>query len=361
MLQSGVRALGEVLLFGFEVRVFGGEVDCRFLGRFEPSLKVVTLGGNLLVATSSDETATQAPRVDAGAALTIGSLVQATDGATSGATASVLRLIAGTNYETSPWRTAGGARAVPPAGGAHIAVVTLPSVVFWGVTELGNVTVAADNLAIANLGDRVSDFQRFRTCTFTGAFAGAIQCSAVSFSNFSGCCFAQGLTARNTVFIEYTGFVQAVAFAECTFNAGCKQSTLNDSVCSGLGIIARDGAAVTISRLGVMASTSIAIQVIRTSLARFTGTIYGSGNAVGTAVDDGGVICCDTAITPTLAAAGNELIIDGEANQVPNLGTGGGAGAVAAAAACNTWATFKAAPFSGNVRGRLKGSAVLTT
>jgi hypothetical protein len=152
-----------------------------------------------------------------------------------------------------------------------------------------------------------------------------------------------------------------VAFSECTFNAGCGQSTLNDSVCSGLGVIARDGGVVNMSRVGIMASTGSGFQVIRTALARLVGSLYGSGNAVGTLVDDGGVICCDSGVTPTLAAAGNELIIDGEANQVPNLGTGGGAGAVPAAAACNTWATFKAAPFSGNVRGRIKGSAVLTT
>jgi hypothetical protein len=115
---------------------------------------VRTLGGNLLVASSSDETATQAPRVDAGVALTLGSLIQATSGGTSGATAAVTRLIAGTNYETSPWRTAGGARAIPPAVNANIAQVTLPSVVFWGVSELGNITVSAENLAIANATSR---------------------------------------------------------------------------------------------------------------------------------------------------------------------------------------------------------------
>jgi hypothetical protein len=322
---------------------------------------VRTLGGDLTVATSSDETATLAPRVDAGAALTIGKLVQVTTGVTAGATAYVVALIAGTNYETTPWRSAAGSRVAPPALNDTIAVVTLPSVAFWGITEFGNITVNADNFNVTSLGDRVSDFQRFRTSTFVGAFAGAVSFRGVSFSTISGCGFAQGASFFAPVFVEFTGFVQSAAFTECVFGARSGQGTLDNSVCHGRGIIVRDGGCVNFSRVGVMSSTQPALQVIRTGLLRVTGTYYGSLNATGTVVDDGGVMLIDGAVTPTCAAGANELLIDGEANQVPALGVGGGAGAVAAAAACNTFAAFKAAPFSGNVSGRLKGSRVLTT
>ena len=281
---------------------------------------VRTLGTPAVVASSSDETTTLAPRVDAGVALTVGGLVQVVTGATAGATACVTALVTGTNYETSPWRTAGAARAVPPTAGDTIAIVTNATAAFVGIATRGNIRVTVSNFAISALGgsrDTSGDRQSFAACTFVGAFAGAISTGGVSFSVFSGCAFGNGATFNTQSFLEYCGFVQTVANSEAAFNAGAGQCTMNDCVCDGRGIVVRDGSYLNINRVGVMNSTQYALDAIRGGTVRIGGTFYGSLNAQGTLVDDAGICLVDSAVTPTCAATANQLLVDGEANPTP--------------------------------------------
>lgn len=289
-----------------------------------------TLGADHATVSSSDETATQTPRIDAGFAITIGSILQATSGAASGATAVVVALVAGTNYATTPWRNAAGARVAPPSAADNVAVVALPTTTFWSVAIQGATnSLAVSNMSIASIDDPYVQFGTFNTCFFASAFF-----LSIGFYSFRGCSFRQAadsiLVGANSPFFGLCGFSGTGFFAW----DGTTFGGMNDcAIAGGMGLVCRDNAYLTVNSLGIIGAAVDALTSVRGSYIRVGGTLYGSGNALrGTVVSQGGSMGVVTAVTPTLASTGQELIVDEAVTSLPTVTT--------AAAATVNWANW---------------------
>lgn len=303
-----------------------------------PAITIVgtrTLGGNLIVASSSNETPTAPPLIDAGAALTIGKLVQATSGAQNGATAAVVALVAGTQFQLSPWRSALGVRVAPPAPADTIAIVTNPS------TPQISVGSAALQMTLQNLSTPILTTTGYKvqlalTCDLPMA-ANAFAMTSGGQVVMSGCAVSQTGPVFNVQFgrlqITLTGFSRTQGNIGALTAVG--SLFLGDCVMSGGdGVAARQGALLGISSLGVFGTSTTALESTTGALVNIFGTLYGdaSNAGKGTKAHGGGRIFVAANIVPTLGATGQELELENAATANPTA-----LGVPAAAVALTSW------------------------
>ncbi len=315
---------------------------------------VRTLGGNLVVNTSTDEVGNAAPTVDTGAALTIGSLVQATSGASINATAVVVALIAGTNYRTTPWTTGGFTRVAPPAPADTIAIVTQPTVarVAFSNPTANTTYIDLDIATIFTL--TVSNTQIFRTCRISGLINSAQNLNYAFQGSALNLTALQGQLSKSIV--NGSGFIFTGA-PTVLVEAGCSWYFTDSVIQAPASITLRNNAIMEATSLGIFASTGAALTIITGAFLRVRGTLYGSGNATGTIVRNNGHVQVDTG-TPTLAATGVELTLEASAQAIPPLTPGAAVPANWPANALGTWANWNAAPFTRFVMSYASGASI---
>ena len=302
-----------------------------------------TLGANLVVASSSDEAAAAAPLIDAGAALTVGRLIQATSGAQNGATAAVVSLVAGTQYELSPWRNAAGARVVPPAINDTIAVVTNPGTprLSVGGTGFANQTPGAP-VVVQNFSTPLVTMNGYTsvsliTCDLQLASAHAMTSGGLLL--LSGCAVLQSASVFNCqngrMLLSLCGFnrVGLTSSIEVLETVG-RISLTNCVIRGGNGVAARTGGLLGINRVGIFGSPTTAVDASVRGLISITGTLYGdaSNAGKGTRARSGGGIFVAPNVTPTLASTGQELELEAAATANPTT-----AGVPVAAVGLTSW------------------------
>lgn len=102
---------------------------------------------------------------------------------------------------------------------------------------------------------------------------------------------------------------------------------------------------VSLTTTGIYRVSGTALSLNQGSIGRITAsTVCGSSNTTGVAVLTGSRLIITAAVTPTITGT-TELSIDGVANLLPPLEASAG-GTLPATSACNTWATWAAAPFN---------------
>lgn len=326
-----------------------------------------TVGGNSAVATSSDETGNQAPRVDAGVALTIGSIIIATSGAQVNATAVVTALIAGTNFETSPWRSAGGSRVAPPAVADTIASITLPTInrTAIGGTELQNGPSYVNfNIKTGTLQVRAF----YTTCTFPSG-SQAVPAAASGSYIYFGCGFltstlGTGNGGTRTSFLQ-CGMIRASAGALGWSNGAVGNLTdcvlRNWSLASNInGQQVSQGGFLCVASVGLAGygNAQTGCNIRTNGQLVIQGTLYGAdpgGASIGTDVRQGGKVFVLSTVTPSLTGA-TELLFEnaGTANAPPPLATG----VIPVAVALTTWNQWAGAPFNRDVLSYKTGSGI---
>ncbi len=287
-----------------------------------PTLTVIgarTLGSNNVVASSSNEVGNAAPLIDASVALSINVIIQATSGASNGATSVVESNIAGTQFRTSVWRDSAGLRTVPPVPGDTIATVSNPSVSTVDIAAPAQ-TVIVQNLNVTSFFPRICGNLIVRTCNLPAP--GTV--TAVQNLFYQGCAFSTGPTfsfLSGRVTLSQCG-INRVTLGAVTVSGGAVV-TLTDTIiegASGVGLDISNGGRAVVNSLAVFDTVSAAIDVHDGGFLQINGTLYGAGNAgKGTRVREGGKVFVLSSVTPTLAATGQELELEATTTAIPTV------------------------------------------
>lgn len=145
---------------------------------------------------------------------------------------------------------------------------------------------------------------------------------------FAGCTLLQSnITARTMCTISFT------------------TSLLQGVKMFGGGTTNVPGGQFSIQNTGIMDVSGSAIDLNRGSYCRIGTTTWGANNTTGVSVLTGSQVCVDSGITPTLTGT-TEISIDATANLLGNLEQYSAGANFPTVAACNTWATWAAAPFN---------------
>jgi hypothetical protein len=318
---------------------------------------VPSVGANMVVASSSDEAGNDAPLIDAGGVISIGQILQATSGPSTGATAVVVAFIGGNQYRTSPWSILGFTRVAPPGPGDTVAKLTLPSVARYNCSNsMGSILIT--NLAIGSIFSMaVSQSIIFRTCILSGLIIGF----NVLGYGFQGCSFN---AVTGFQFQNFKGVFNACGIvsnaASMLFEGGVSlffTDTVLQQIGAGIPIVSNN-AVMEVTSLGIFNSASSSIRVVRGGVLRVRGTLYGKNNATGTDVGTNGHVVVNGGATPTLAATGFELQLDAGANAIPPLTPGAAVPANWPSQSINTWAKWSAAPFNGQAMSYASGASI---
>ena len=325
-------------------------------------------GATGILATSSNVVGNVPAQISdtggAGVAWPVGTLLEATSGASSGARSYVMLDEGAGVASVGVWRNAAGtANATPPAPGDTYRVITLTQVP--NVELTGTAFFTLKNLHVLEWSQTAqcdSPAITFNLCKllFT-TFAPAGGTSVVMNSSFYG---------GGTVFLVSSGVVcncsgtsfdrrlvtqrmRCSSGGRLLLSNGYIQGAAGSSGLAIAGPFASDGipgGVVGASNFGVRGVTATAaIEVRKGGLLNVTGALWGSGNTgKGTTVLEGGRCSVLSTVTPTLASVGQELELDGQATAIPALV---GGLVVPVAAALTTWAQWAAAPFTRNVVG----------
>jgi hypothetical protein len=144
----------------------------------------------------------------------------------------------------------------------------------------------------------------------------------------AGCTFMQSpITSRNNTVVSLTtSFLQGVRLY-------------------GGGTTNIPGGSFSIQSTAIADVSGAAIDLNRNSYCRIGTTTWGAGNTTGVSVNTGSLVCVDSGVTPTLTGT-TEISIDATANLLGTLEQYSAGANFPTVAACNTWATWAAAPFN---------------
>jgi hypothetical protein len=289
-----------------------------------PTLLIVgtrsTAAGPFVIVASTDEVGNAAPTIDAGAALTIGSLIESTNGAAVLSTAVVCVLIAGTTFRTTPWRSTAGARVIPPLAGTSIRQLALTSVPRVFIALPGIIPTIRDLAVTTAVDIRAGQQLSPQTCTFPPLTVGVDQhlvaagCSIVGTTGTAG---VEASSVGSRAFIQLCGIIRTGGASPAISGGNGSVIVATNSVVQGGSDAVRLGRAGPVgacgcNSLGIFGATAQALLIERGFWGSVDGTLYGdASNALGTLVQHGGHMSVLPAITPTLTAAASELSVDG--------------------------------------------------
>jgi hypothetical protein len=344
---------------------------------------ILPAGATGVVNAASNPVGNTPPRLSdtggAGVVWPVGTCIRVTSGASAGAWTCVVKDEGGGVARVAPWTGANLASIAAPLNGSTYQVVTytqIPDLAVYGNGPIAfrfnfcQFLAFTPGAGTSNIGNVV-----FVNCVFaSGANCSAV--TALSRLQFlaSYLKFGQSFASNNGAYInmqgcgiDRTGATSAIRcqYAGVLTISNCiiqGQVTGKGIACSQQGSDFTGGGYVRITDLGIYDTGSgPAVWVTRggsIEIASSTNNfgLYGSNNATGTQVIEGGRVFVQTGLTPTLAATGTELQIDALANAIPALT--GGAG-VPAASALATWVNWNAAPFSRNVVNYTNGSSII--
>lgn len=325
-----------------------------------PTLRITgtrTLGPNLIVAASTDELGNAAPTLTVAAMVwTPNTKLQATSGAQSGATTSVVFDLGAGVARTGTWRSAIGIRVPPPAPGDTVAIYTNP---FTPQLTIASDTcfVFVQNIDTASYTATTTRLNLVRTCTISGVIA----FTTPGLFNFQGVTFGANVAINNQatgarVFFNDCQFVRTgAAFPNIQAIQNCFIQLFN-AVIQGGGVECTQGALMTLNSAGIFDAPGFAVDSHDGGQIEVNGTIYGTGSALGSRARENGNIRVFFTITPTLASVGQELQLEFGATAIPELVAGA---AVPAASALTSWALWAAAPFTRNVMSYRTGSVII--
>lgn len=323
-------------------------------------LGIRTVGGNLVVAASTNEAGNVPPTVTVAAqAWTAGQILQATSGAQNGATAVVISDLGAGVARTSPWRSSAGARVVPPAAADTIAITTRPTINTVSIWAIVDLAPTIRDLDIKSIRLHAGNTYNIQVCSFAGAQS--LFAPAGGSCLFSGCSITTtgpiaGSINGSTAIYRICGMVKPNAITSLGTAVSVE---LTDCVLQGYGFdlatSGGPGGRLQIQGTGFITGTAKILDVRKNFNVYISGTFYGSG-ATTCAVDvsDGGHVFVSSTQIPTVTGA-IELRIDNAGTAIPALAAGA---AVPAASALTTWANWVAAPFSRNVVGYTSLSSI---
>jgi hypothetical protein len=314
--------------------------------------RTLTLLGT--VSTSSDVITNAPAKIDLGVTLTPGNLIQATSGVNSGATAVVLYLVSGTNYATSQWRAANGNSVVPPVAGATVSKISLPTNPLCGFSH-SHIAFQIQNIQFASMDNQNNAYLECDTCIIPGY--SLIQ---ASINVFMGCSITgtalqanQAGSSINLVNCGLTCGVRTVNPGAVIFLTRCTIAAPGT-----IGVEAADGGyLIFFGTVGIYKSSTTALDVHNGGQCDVGAALFGdnSNAGKGTRVRDGGQIRVITAITPTLAATGQELELENAGSANPTS-----AGIPQAAQALTTWATWAGGTFNRSAMSYTSGACIAT-
>lgn len=312
-----------------------------------------TLGSNLTISTSSDEATNVPPRVDAGVAFPIGTILQATSGAQIGATTTVCEVVAGTNFNVSKWGSSSGVAVAPPAPGDTIAVVTLVSVNRFGFASPTAIPLI-NGLDIANLQNDFSTNVVFQVCRISGSFS----LSRPGFMQLDRCFMNSNsffyLSAPSVSLIaNLCGIVRTGASNLPVYcGSGAVASFTHTLVIDG-GFDCERYSSILLNHVGIRKAPVAAVAVHNHGFVTVTNTLYGANNpALGTMVKEGGHMTIYTGYLPTLASVGQELELEGATTANPLS-----SGIPTTAVSLLNWSTWSAT-FGRNVMSYTSGASI---
>lgn len=291
-----------------------------------------TLTAIAAVAASTNVAGNVPATIDLGVALTVNSIIQATDGANPGSTAVVEYLILGTNYATSQWRSAAGAAVAPPVAGNHVSSVALSTNPLMGLSH-SHIAFIVQNFEFTAVDTMVNAFVELDVCKFPGFSVinpGVYQ--------LNGCCISgSGTLAAAQPGANITANLCGSTRAITSSIFGARVQLVNCIVAGAVatGVEAKQGGGILVQGTGIFKTTGAALDVHDGGQCEVQGTLYGdaSNAGKGTRARDGGNIRVLSNVTPTLTSTGQELELESAATANPTA-----AGVPAVAVGLTTWA-----------------------
>lgn len=312
----------------------------------------------------------------AGVVWPVGTIIRVTSGASNGAFTTVVKDQGGGVARVSPWMDANGNPVAAPANLVTYSVVTWTTVPDISVSNVGfNITKCSFTaMSTINAGNGIVKILFINCVKPSVNFIPSIPSSytflncwmngSANFLISNGCIVSVigcGWTRQGATIAPRVTSGGRIIFANTLIQGDATSS-------SGLvvdGTFATDGipgGVATVTNLGIMdtngGASLGAVEVRKGGLLNVTGALWGAGNALkGTVVKENGHVYVQAAVTPTLAAVGQELELEGAATAFPDFRASAGAVLPALAALIN-WNQWAGLPFSRNVVGSQSGSTI---